>query len=1315
MNLPRPTRTRWQPLRSGLINIYRYDVQEFQFEDGRLLLRGNNGTGKSRVLALQLPFLLDGEIGPHRLEPDGDAAKRIEWNLLMDRHEQRRGYTWVEFGRRDAAGVDHHLTLGCGLYAIRGRGAPTRWFFLTSRRVGLDLALVENNAPVSKERLRAILGGEGEIHETAEGWRGAVDRALFKLGPRYKPLLDLLVQLRQPQLSRQLDEGRLSRALSMALPPLSERVVRPLADAFRGLEADQSELEGFEEAEDAAADFLKRYRSYAGVAARRRAQRMRTASAAWEAANRAALRAAEELDAAGVARESASGEARAAAEAQADVRTRLGTLEAAPAMDRARELDRARQDVVQEGTRRDGRRAEAASAVARHVELGRREATARARHADAVGALGAAIRELEAGVGPVGLAVPTLDPVPDGGAWSRLLDARRRAAGQLAAQDEQVARSLAELGTAERDHDRARSEVDHAVEEEVAAERARAAEAERLIDLAHRWLAEAPLLAIAPAVVEDLGAWVGDAAGPNPLEVAVEAARAREEARVARGRAELRVERAGLVAEHGTLADELRVLEAGTVRAPRPWPGRARAEGEAGAPLWRLCEFRDEIGDADRAGLEAALEAAGLLDAWLRPDGAVLTGDTLDAVLTLDAPVEPVSLRAALVPCEGGDVPRVVIEGVLDRIGLDAGATRVGRDGGYRLGPLVGRWRKARAEHIGEAARERARLARIAELRVGMASLQARIDTVDAGLGELDARDARLRHECAARPRATELARLGAVREAAQATTRRRQAALVVAEQRAITMRTAHGARVAARDTLALDLGLMAWVGRERELTAALHGVEIAASTAFTRHAAAREAAIVATTAAADLAVAEQVVADAQRALADAEARARAVTVHRDTLEATHGAEVAAILAGIEAARRDLRAADGRVEAARTAHLLAERRHGAAESDLAARQGEVASREADREDALVRLRALVDAGLLGVLHVPEPEGAWNPTRALALARELEELLSGASLEDDAWSRVQNALYRDIEELRRSLLDQRWDPVQRVVDDLAVVEVNVGGEAMRVPALRQWLEAEVRQRKMVLTAKEREVIENHLVGELATELHELIHQGAKLVRQMSAEVERRATSTGMRLRFDWRLRDDAGAGVTEARARLMKHGAAWSPADRELIAAFLKGRLDDQRQVDAGETWQGRIEKAFDYRDWHSFVVERQQDGQWRALTRRTHGTGSGGEKAIALTIPQLAAAAAYYAAADPDAPRLILLDEAFVGVDTDMRAKSMGLLATFDLDFLMTSEREWACYATLPGVAICQLTTRPGLDAIDVVRWVWNGRERAPG
>src|SRR5690606_21674318 len=139
MTLPIPAKPRWQPLRGGLLNLYLYDDIELRYEDGRLLLRGNNGTGKSRILALQLPFLLDGEIAPARVEPDGDLSKRIEWHLLMGgRYPDRVGYSWLELGRLDEHGEPQFRTIGCGMKAVQGKGAPSRWFFVTERRVGRD-------------------------------------------------------------------------------------------------------------------------------------------------------------------------------------------------------------------------------------------------------------------------------------------------------------------------------------------------------------------------------------------------------------------------------------------------------------------------------------------------------------------------------------------------------------------------------------------------------------------------------------------------------------------------------------------------------------------------------------------------------------------------------------------------------------------------------------------------------------------------------------------------------------------------------------------------------------------------------------------------------------------------------------------------------------------------------------------------------------------------------------------------------------------------------------------------------------------------
>jgi hypothetical protein len=80
------------------------------------------------------------------------------------------------------------------------------------------------------------------------------------------------------------------------------------------------------------------------------------------------------------------------------------------------------------------------------------------------------------------------------------------------------------------------------------------------------------------------------------------------------------------------LVDNLETLRGGRQSEP-PTP-YTRVTGtrldRPGAPLWKLCEFREEISAADRAGYEAALEASGLLDGWVTPDGTLIDPNTND-------------------------------------------------------------------------------------------------------------------------------------------------------------------------------------------------------------------------------------------------------------------------------------------------------------------------------------------------------------------------------------------------------------------------------------------------------------------------------------------------------------------------------------------------------------------------------------------------------------------------------------------------------------------------------------------------------------
>ena len=61
-----------------------------------------------------------------------------------------------------------------------------------------------------------------------------------------------------------------------------------------------------------------------------------------------------------------------------------------------------------------------------------------------------------------------------------------------------------------------------------------------------------------------------------------------------------------------------------------------------------MTDFAPGLSDDERAGLEAALEAAGILDAWVTPEGNLVDGDVI--VVSGLAPVAGASCASLLVP-----------------------------------------------------------------------------------------------------------------------------------------------------------------------------------------------------------------------------------------------------------------------------------------------------------------------------------------------------------------------------------------------------------------------------------------------------------------------------------------------------------------------------------------------------------------------------------------------------------------------------------------------------------------------------------------
>lgn len=1325
---PEPSRDRWQPLRGGLMNLYLYDRLELVYEDGRLLLRGNNGTGKSRILALQLPFLLDGEVAPLRVEPDGDPSKRIEWHLLMDgRYPDRVGYTWLELGRRDADGVAHYRTIGCGMKAVQGKGAPARWFFLTDQRIGIDLELeTAARAPLGRRRIEEVIGERGRVYDRAAEYRTALDQAFFQLGDRYGALVDLLIQLRRPQLSRKLDADALSNALSEALPPLSDSVLGDVSEAFRGLEADRGALEGHRAALAATDTFLQSYRRYVQLATRRRADTLRTAHSSYEHTMRR-LRDAEQLatDAAarvkalGASIETTEDEAAAAAEA-------LRALDTDPAQRDARTLDEARQ----------ARERADAEALRARTEVGRRDAelerhrenerSTRAQLEERTRAVADARKRSVAAATDAGC--ETLLDGFDRAAVDARLAERVRHVQHLAARVESVRKAERALDEARRVCARERTELERAQERRD--ERAAGRDVERvaLQRAVVTWVGSLEVLGRPD--VDLLRDAVADFAetgqGPGPVGESVAASYSAAISALADERARTKAALDAISAEIADARAERDRLEQGEQRAPAaPWWRDAVARtGRLGAPLWSLCDFREHVTEETRAALEAALEASGLLDAWITPDGSVLGEGVLDASLVpalepLDAPTLAEVLAPAVDredPC-AREVRDEVVERVLGSIGAapGAGPVWVAGDGRFELGPLKGAARKIAAEHVGHGARERARRRRLVDLAQRIDELTAEQTRVRGLLEGIEARTQTAERERASAPREEGLRDALAALVAADVALRDRGEEYRAAQDAEQDARERHEAERKACDDAARDLGLSAWIDRVDELASRLRDLERALEKVW---------------AATDLAaLAEGFHASHERAVADALQRcdeqrdvereaariAVAARSRHETLASTLGASIEALQRKIAEARGRCDDLRDRLKDLRKQNESAVKEEAAASSRVEELGPQLASDDTRRRDAMRELQALARTSLLGTLG-PEwrdldAELEWSPTAAIEVARRLDRALRGVEGTDDAWDRESSRLHQRITELIDALLARGLAPSAAQDADVLVVTIPYQGRVLTPDLLRENLDEEIASRERILDERERTILENHLVGEVAIHLHQRIREGERLVVEMNREIESRPLSTGMRLRFQWEPREGEPE-LAAARKRLLAAHTVWSPDDRAALGDFLMRRIHAERAEAQTGTWRERLESALDYRRWHQFTIERRQDERWVRLTRRTYGTGSGGEKAIALTLPLLAAAAAHYRSASPSAPRLILMDEAFVGVDSDMRAKCMGLLTAFDLDFVMTSEREWGCYATLPALAIYQLVTRPGLDAVHATRWVWNGHER---
>ncbi len=1309
--------TRFRPTRAGIINLWDYRDEEFLFVDGWLVLRGPNGSGKTKALEVLFPYLLDGRIEPRRLNPFAGEERTMKSNLLYRGQESAHGYVWMEFG--DGA---RHVTIGIGLRAHRHNDRVTRWHFVTAGQVGVDLSLLDSDdRPLARKDLLAALGADA-LRDSAEEYRQLVDATLFGLGPaRYEQMLDLVLTLRKPQLAKDLNPVELSRTLQRGLRPVDDHLLVEAARAFDDMEAVARTLEGLVAADAACAAFLTVYATYLRTHARAAADGLTARRADAEARQRELTIA---RVAAGVAETAVSGadeRVRAVEPEPARLRAHLDRLRSSAAYRSHEQLADLQRHVEDLAAARQ--RADVVVADEEQVEARRRVEWERAQgdSRDARARAGRLATELAVDAEAAGI------PWADGDAEAGGLTARLSARSQVRRADVQAVRGqVAQLAQAEREraqaeeaHRAARAAVDDAIAAEEQAETAVQAARQQALEEVRRWAADRAAL-LAELDLTDLPETLeGAIDGPSLRDVYADAVAApvgsrrdRLAALTARERT-LQDERAAVVADRDRIAAEHD--DAPPLLPTRPAP----RDDRVGAPLWRLVRFADGVSDVDSAGIEAALHAAGLLDAWVHPTGdetlAALAGGEHDAYLRAGEPVSGPSLADVLLAEAQEAVPAKRIDAILASIALNE-LTGVAPSGRWAQGSGLGGFGKDRCEYIGATARAARRAARIAECERRMAGLDEALAGIDAERAALRAVLDEVQAAAAALPRLSGIAEaLRALDRAAAALRVRREAAAAAAARLDAAIADCAGAEAALRRVVAeralpvdrLD-AIADAVDRFDLVGVRLEGALRATSTAddVAAQAAGRHAEAVTRL--------EAVSAEARAGYS----RWAAKDEELRTLRGAIGAEAAQVLADVARTTADIATAERALSEANSAlrAALQEQASMRTRVDLGAQAYQRALDEA-RHEAL-RLRPYAHADLLGLIRCPtelrwpamDGDGLDEAVVALheAILVATRELTPTETSLKQSATRLTTALGELQAQLPAAGLDHRpeWD-----TDD-GVIVVRVADEQGLSPVAQfaERIAGERRDQEQLLTEAEQRVFEDALLGQLARQIHQRTIESRDLVDAMDGQMRARRMSSGLTVGVGWRLADDLDPDQRDVCKLLERDPARLGPAQLTTLRRHFAARIRSARSAAPEKPYRDLLAEVLDYRQWRAFAFTlHRPGGTTEPLTRARHSQLSGGEQSVSLHLPLFAAANALFGSAQPDAPRLLGLDEAFAGVDDTGRGELMSLAKQFDLDLFMTGYDLWATHPAVTGCAHYDLSHSTADRAVSTVLLVWDG------
>lgn len=1354
--------SRWQASKIGFINFWYYDEQEFPFVKGRMLLRGSNGSGKSVTMQSVIPLLLDGNLSPERLDPFGSRDRKMSSYLLEeeDGREERTAYLYMEFKRAES---DTYLTIGMGIRARRGKPMD-KWYFSLSdgRRIGKDFYLyrkTDEKVPLSKKELENRIENGGQIFDRQTDYMEYVNRQIFGFETleEYKEMLDLLIQLRTPKLSRDFKPTVVNDILSDSLQPLSDEELRPMSEAIENMDAMTMNLKSRQEGRQAAwkihrvLDRYNRLMLFEKARNLEENQKLLADLKKEEQEHEQTIRSCGEnvlrleklrtdldarKDALEKERDSLRGsDAVALKSREMDLTERLAGNRKS-LFDKERQLE-AKQD--------------------QYTQISAREKEEQDRRYLKEQDLEGFLEEMEEEAGDMAFGEHDF--------FAREFREKLETPLDFSYHQEQMEKT--QEGVAKGLEILRQAELQRIQAEELLR---RKEKKQREADGADRRLREQEglMAQIQNEWKEALYSWNGN---NKELKLSGEQMKTlslfgedygehSDFARVRRDVADVWLKTKGLLEQelHGKELQEqecVSALEAQRQeleawenhREPEPPRGDAVVKNrqrldELGIPfheLYKVLEFGENLDKEACDRLEEALLQMGILDALVVDEEyreQVLSMDpgscdrylfvqkgsaekSLLDVLDFNDSVNDLFFNQKLI----GILKNISYRGAGDSLLQGQEETAViMSDGTYRLGVVTG---TVTGEHeagfLGTRARERNRQAKMAACREAIEQLEKERIGLQEEIEGLEGRLKVLEEEYEAFPGDEDLREAFRMKQDAEYeyTRLREEENRIGAEFQEVSQKLQSMRREALKIAEKLGLSCSLAVFEQADRAARSY------SRLFYQLKSGHEA---------FLQMAYRLK-ELKERLEDLDGDLDQIRYEKNSLE-QEGRKLETERTSVleQLALTDYEDIQARLDACLSWLRDYPRQLRECEAERAQSQERIRV----TEEFLERDRARIQEGERKGKYL---DACYQAERALgcvefaggseASPSETVRFLAGEcrDMKKDTINQELNRVYfenrsflNEYQPMQRELFGEleetagRGDPSPRRLD----IRARYQGVEIPFYKLLNHLEEDIAELQELIRDGDRELFEDILSNIVSRRIRAKINASNAWVDRMNALMGAMNTSSGLQLSLRWRSRTAESEDQLDTRELvelLKKDYRLMREEEAEKLSLHFRSKVEEARRraQDSGGmiSFYQVMKDTLDYRKWFEFQLFFQKKGdRQKELTNSVFGTFSGGEKAMSMYVPLFSAVVAKYGGGRKDAPRLISLDEAFAGVDNKNIRDMFRLMTEFEFDFIINSQVLWGDCDTLDALAIYQLLRPENARFITVMPYFWNGRMR---